>query len=71
MFCIVHTVYYDICNEKDIILTTSVIFYRSVMERDPSTTHTAHTPFIHLSANANAESDGGSRLAAAVHLSVT
>lgn len=37
---------------------------------DPSSTHTAVT-FIHLSANANAESDDRSWLVAALHLSMT
>ena len=57
-------------NENDIILTASGLFYRRAVRGDPSSTHTAVT-FIHPSANANAESDGGSWPAAALRLSVT
>ncbi len=60
-------------NENNIILTltASGLFSRRAIRGDPSSTHTAVT-FIHPSANANAESDGGSRLLAAVlHLSAT
>lgn len=60
----------DAHNEDDIILTASGLFYRRAVRGDSSPTHTAVT-FIHQSANAIAESDGGSWLAAALHRSVT